>query len=624
MGALPAWTLPLPDAELMRAIDRWAIADQKVPSLELMERAGAGVARAVEELAGDGPVTVLCGKGNNGGDGLVAARCLREAGIEVAVCTVAPPAELQGDAGENLRRLPGAPPVPLDFEGVASAVGAGAAGGAQAIADLLYRSTVIVDALLGTGFAGEPRGTVAAAIDAVNAVHTPVVSVDVPSGVDASTGVVAAQAIRATITVTFHAAKPGLWIHPGKAHAGEVRTIDIGIPRGAPDAVPGISGVAPGAPGVVPNAPGVAPGAPHAARVGLIEAAVLDLLPRRGASSTKFSSGHVLVAGGSRGLTGAPRMAAHAAMRAGAGYVTACVPASLQAVLAAGGLPELMTQALPDADGSLSAEGVDLVLDAATARGSGGRAPAATGRSRAPQSPPNGASTGPSGSPGAPGSPGPFGPPEPPGPPGAPGSPEPRDRRGGGALVLALGPGLGRAPGAFAFARELARRAPVAIVIDADGLNAHAGRLGELAARPAPTILTPHAGELARLLELSSAEIERERLRHVRAAAELAGAIVVLKGDDTLIADPTGAGTIAVSRGASPALATAGTGDVLTGVIAALLSQGLEPFTAAAAGVQLHATAGRLAARMVGAAEGVIASDVIAALPAARAEVGGR
>ncbi len=296
---------------------------------------------------------------------------------------------------------------------------------------------------------------------------------------------------------------------------------------------------------------GVPRGAPGGASVGLITAGVLTQLPRRGASSTKFSSGHVLVAGGSRGLTGAPRMAAEASMRAGAGYVTACVPASLQLVLATAGTPELMTRGLPDDDGSLSADAVAGVIEASARGGS-----------------------------------------------------------------IALGPGLGRSAGAFAFARALAQQAHVALVLDADGLNAHAGRLGELAARRAPTVLTPHAGELGRLLECDSAEIERERLRHVRAAAEQAAAVVVLKGDDTLIA--TADGSVAVSPGASPALATAGTGDVLAGVIAALLAQGLDAFTAAAAGVWMHAEAGRQAARTLGGAEGVIATDVIAALPAAR------
>ncbi len=192
--------------------------------------------------------------------------------------------------------------------------------GASGDADAFGPRAVVVDALLGTGFQGEPRGAVAEAIDAVNAAGAPVVSVDVPSGVDASTGVVCGAAVRASVTVTFHAAKPGLWISPGKAHAGEVQTIDIGIPRGAPGG----------------------------ASVGLIAPSVLEELPRREASSTKFTSGHVLVAGGSRGLTGAPRMAAEASMRAGAGYVTACVPASLQGVLAGGGTPEMMTRGLPE------------------------------------------------------------------------------------------------------------------------------------------------------------------------------------------------------------------------------------------------------------------------------------
>jgi len=523
---LPPWLIPLPDAEAMRAIDSWAIGQQGVPGLELMERAGAGVARALERLAPDGPVTVVCGKGNNGGDGLVVARLLRQSGRPVTVVCVAPPEELAGDARANLEALPGEPPRRLDGQPWAPSAGGNAEPRPASAGELFGPRATIVDALLGTGFQGEPRGAVADAIDAVNASGAQVVSVDVPSGVDASTGVVRASAVRATLTVTFHAAKSGLWISPGKAHAGEVHTIDIGIPRGAPGG----------------------------ARVGLITPDVLEQLPRRGSRSTKFSSGHVLVAGGSRGLTGAPRMAAEASMRAGAGYVTACVPSSLQDILASAGTPELMTRGLPDEDGALSADGVGEVLEASA--------------------------------------------------------------RGG---ALALGPGLGRRPGAFAFARSLAAAADVPMVLDADGLNAHAGRLSELSARSAPTVLTPHAGELGRLLELDSAEIERERLRHVRAAAARAGAVVVLKGDDTLVAEPAGA--VAVSPGGSPALATAGTGDVLTGVIAALLAQGLDAFAAAAAGVWLHAQAGRRAASRLGAPEGVIASDVIAALPGARAHV---
>src|SRR6516165_1359636 len=185
----------------MRAIDRWAIDEQGVPGLDLMERAGTGVARAVERLAPDGPVAVVCGKGNNGGDGLVVARVLREAGRQARVACVAPPQDFGGDALVNLERLPGEPPLQLP-----SGAGPETALGRAAVFE---GATVVVDALLGTGFSGPPRGVVAEAIAAINDTRAPVVSVDVPSGVDASTGVVAQPAVRATLTVTFHSAKPG-------------------------------------------------------------------------------------------------------------------------------------------------------------------------------------------------------------------------------------------------------------------------------------------------------------------------------------------------------------------------------------------------------------------------------
>jgi NAD(P)H-hydrate epimerase len=245
-------------------------------------------------------------------------------------------------------------------------------------------------------------------------------------------------------------------------------------------------------------------------------------------------------------------MAAHAAMRAGAGYVTACVPASVQPILAAAGRPEAMTRGLPDADGAFA--GVEALEEILELAGRGG--------------------------------------------------------------AVALGPGLGRSPGASDLARALARQVERPVVLDADGLNAHAGELPSLRGRRGPTVLTPHAGELGRLLGRDSGEIERTRLASACEAAELSGAIVVLKGDDTLVAEPSG--RVAVSRGGTPALASAGTGDVLTGVIAALLAQGAEPFTAAAAGVWLHAEAGREAVRRLGIVEGVIAGDVIDALPSAR------
>jgi NAD(P)H-hydrate epimerase len=492
----------------MRAIDRWVIDQQGVASLELMERAGEGVARLVEQLAPDGPVAVVCGKGNNGGDGLVVARLLRQASREVGVICLGVPDELSPDAHANLERLVGGEPV------------LGLADGAAR--DLLGRAGAVVDAILGTGFEGAARGGAAEAIEAINGSAGRVVSVDVPSGVDASTGEVGGVAVRADATATFHAAKVGLWVRPGKSHAGEVVEIDIGIPRGAPAST----------------------------QAGLIDRRVLDVLPRRLAGSTKFTSGHVVVVGGSAGLMGAPAMASLAAMRAGAGYVTACVPASERHVLDAQ-LIETMTRALPDERGALAPAAIGSALAALARAGS-----------------------------------------------------------------LALGPGLGSEQGSADFARELARRSSVPTVIDADGLNAHAGCLAELAGRDAATVLTPHAGELARLLGIDSADVERERLARARQAAELSGAVVVLKGDDTLVVDPDG--RVAISRGGCPALATAGSGDVLTGAIAALLAQGLDAFTAAAAGVCLHAQAGREAARVQGAAEGVIATDVIAALPRAR------
>jgi NAD(P)H-hydrate epimerase len=503
--SLAPYLIGLPDAERMRATDRWAIEVVGIPGAELMERAGAGLARLVAEVAPDGPVAVVCGKGNNGGDGYVAARLLRAEGRDVRVLALAPEADLRGDARANAERLPG--PAPRSFAPAA-----------------LEGAAVAVDAVLGTGFAGTVEGPARAAVEALNAGAAPVVAADVPSGVDASTGAASGPAVGAAATATFGAMKPGLWVHPGKAHAGKVVLVDIGIPPGAPVEEPDIGLIA--------------------------DERLLPRLPERASGWTKFTSGHVLVAGGSVGLTGAPAMTAEAAARAGAGYVTACVPAAAQPVLAQR-LLEVMSMGLPDADGAHVAAGADAVLETA-------------------------------------------------------------GRRGG---AIALGPGLGRTDGAVAFARRIAAEARVAVVVDADGLNAHAGALASLAVRGAPTVLTPHAGELGRLLEVDSGAVEAQRLRHARAAAAASGAVVVLKGDDTLVAAPDW--TVAVSPGATPALATAGTGDVLTGVVAALLARGLDPFRAACAAVRLHARAGARAAGELG-PDGVMAGDVIAALPHAR------
>ena len=495
---------PLYAAPEMRECDRWAIEERRVPSLELMERAAQGLADVTAGVAPEGLVVLVCGAGNNGGDGFAAARILHEAGREVRVVLAGDPGKVSGDAAENLRRLtiPVGPWDPSELEG----------------------ASVVVDALLGTGFSGAVRGVVGEAVRALAAAPAPVVACDVPSGVDASTGEVEGPAVRAVATATFHGPKIGLWVAPGKSYAGDVHVVEIGIPDGAP----------------------------VTASAALIAPAVTDALPLRSPDSTKFSSGHVLVCGGSTGLSGAPSMAAEAAMRAGAGYVTACVPRSLNTVFEVR-LTEVMSIPLPDEDGHLTPAGADAVLGEA-------------------------------------------------------------ERRGG---ALIVGPGFGRADGSVTLARDLVARARVPLVLDADGLNAHAGAIERLASRPAPTVITPHAGELGRLLDVDSRAIGRRRLHFAREAARRAGAVVVLKGDDSIVAEP--AGRVAVSRGGAGALATAGTGDVLSGVVAAALAVVEDPFVATCAAVELHRRAGRLAAADVGAAEGVIASDVIAALPRARA-----
>ena len=501
---MDSWLDPLHDAESMRATDAWAIEDRGVPSLDLMETAGRAVAEAAVETAADGPARVVCGKGNNGGDGLVAARRLAATGFDVEVLLLWPAAELSGDAAENLAR----------FDGPTRTVDP------AALPDALRGSGVIVDAVFGTGFSGAARDPAAAAIDAINAAGAPVVAADIASGIDASTGEVEGPVVDADLTVSFHAAKLGHRIAPGKRHTGRLRVAPIGIPDGAPVKAPG----------------------------GLIGARVLDLTPRRGADSTKFSSGQVLIAGGSRGLTGAVCMSAEAACRAGAGYATVAVPADLEQIFEIK-LTEVMSIGCPSRDGALEVDAADAIAAAAE------RAAAAV-----------------------------------------------------------VGPGLGRHDGARELVGELARRIEAPLVIDADGLNAIAGRLESLADRPAPTVLTPHAGELGRLLETDSDAVGARRLASAREAAARSGAIVVLKGDDTIVVGPDG--HPAVNGLSSPALATAGTGDVLTGVVAALLARGLEPHAAAAAAVYAHARAGREAAARVGAAESVVATDVIAAVPA--------
>lgn len=479
---MESWLNPLYDAEGSRAVDAWAIDEQGIPSSQLMETAGTALAEAVASLSPQGPVRIVCGKGNNGGDGLVAARHLRRMGFDVEI------AELWSDGA------------PGDLD------------------SWLAGSGAVVDAIFGTGFSGAPRDPAATGIDAINRCGAPVIACDIASGIDASTGEIEGVAVEADLTVTFHGAKLGQRVAPGKWHTGELRVVAIGIPPGAPSEPVG----------------------------GTIDPAVLALAPRRGARSTKFSSGQVAIAGGSRGLTGAVRMSSLAAIRAGAGYATVAVPAELEPVFEAGE-PEVMSVGCPGGDGCLAPASAKAILRAFERAAAG-----------------------------------------------------------------VLGPGMGRDPGSVELAREVVGAIAAPLVIDADGLNAFAEHLVPVAAREAPTVLTPHAGELGRLLGRDSEEIGAHRLAYAREAARAAGAVVVLKGDDTIVSDGE---RVAVNAISAPALATAGSGDVLSGILAALLARGLEPFAAACAAVVAHARAGRDAAVRVGAAESVIASDVIDSIP---------
>src|SRR6478736_6769635 len=425
---------PLYTAEEMRSAE----AGHDVPTL--MERAGRAVAEeALRRYPDARSFGAVCGGGANGGDGRIALEVLRAAGREAA----------EGAVGD-----------------------------------------VLIDALFGTGFRGEPRSAAATQIEAMNAAGVPVVAVDLPSGVNADTGEVAGAAVNADVTVTMHGRKVGLEVAPGRFHAGEVVVADIGLEPGETE-------------------------------TRLVTREILGIVPRKGERDNKYTSGAVLVVGGSAGMGGAVTLAATAAFRADAGYVTVCSEVEPQ-------LLEAVKRPLGDA------------MEAAAK-----------------------------------------------------------------ARALAIGPGLGRSPEKQALVRRLLEDTDLPAVVDADALFGL-----EPFVRDAPTVLTPHAGELARLLDRDSAWVDAHRLEAVRAAAERFDCVCLLKGADTLVASPS-EGTL-VCRLEHPSLATAGTGDVLTGVISAFLAKGVDARLAAAAGaIACDAAAG------YGPERGLIASDVASLLPLA-------
>ena len=429
--------LPLYTAEEMKAAE----AGHDVPTL--MERAGRAVAEeAMRRYPDARSFAAVCGRGANGGDGRIALEVLRAAGKEAK----------EGTDGE-----------------------------------------VLIDALFGTGFRGEPRPEAAEKIEALNASARPVVAVDLPSGVDADSGEVAGAAVRADVTVTMHGRKVGLEVAPGRFNAGEVVVADIGLES-------------------------------RETTHRLATPAVLDLVPRKVERDNKYSAGALLVVGGSPGMSGAVTLAATAAFRADAGYVTVCSEVEPQ-------LLEAVKRPLDDA--------VELVAK--------------------------------------------------------------HD-------AIAIGPGLGRGPERQALVRRLLEETELPAVVDADALF----ELQPLA-RTAPTVLTPHSGELDRLLGRGSEWVDAHRLEAVREAAATFRCVCLLKGADTLVASP--AEGALVCRLTHPSLATAGTGDVLTGVIGAFLAKGMDAIlAAAAAAIACDRAAG------FGPARGLIASDVAALLPRALGE----
>lgn len=515
----------LVDAEAMRRLDRLTI-ERGTSGETLMERAGAGVAQAMERRYG--PllglrVLVLCGSGNNGGDGFVAARHLRARGARPEVVLLARRDQVKGDARAHLERL----------EAEAGEVGV-AAGDADVAAAAPGGWDFALDALLGTGARGEPEKLMAAGVEQLRLLDergTRVVAVDLPTGVSADDGTIARRAVRADLTVTFGAPKFGHVLYPGRAFAGALEIVDIGL-------------VAP------------APGDPAYQVEWAGHAALAGLVRERDPRAHKGSVGRVLVIGGSPGLTGAVALAARAATRTGAGYVQMLVPAGVDAVLAALCVEQMALAAPATAARSLARAALD-----------------------------------------------------------------PARERAAAADAVVLGSGLSRESESLELARTLAGALDRPTVVDADALSALAGHTDSLARAPAPRVLTPHLGEMSRLTGISTEALEAGRIAHARRFASEWGAVLVMKGAPTVTAAPDGRAT--VNSTGNPGMATAGAGDVLAGVIGALLAAGLDSYDAARLGVFVHGLAGDLAAAAIGPV-GLAAGDLAERLPAALRELARR
>jgi NAD(P)H-hydrate epimerase len=511
---------PLVGADRMRALDLHSIEKLGVPGEVLMESAGRAVVDALlarfSALLHGAPgaeVLVVCGAGNNGGDGFVIARHLHGLGIPVRVALLADLGRLRGDAAANLERLRS---VGVSIEGADWAAPA---------------RGVVVDALFGTGLARNVEGALADSIARINASASEavrIVAVDLPSGLASETGQILGAAVQADVTVTISLPKLGLVLEPGRSHAGEILVARIGIV----DALPSDHGVE----------------GTQGARLWSAEGAA-RWLPTRPRDGHKGRFGHVLVVAGSEGKTGAAALTALGAGRGGAGLITLACPRSLNDILEVK-CTEAMTVALPETEGRAhTLAGLEEILALAAERD-----------------------------------------------------------------VAVIGPGLGQAPETVALVREVVGRIDRPLVLDADALNALANDVSPLRTRRSATILTPHPGEAARLLGRSAAEINRDRVAAARELAERAGAVVLLKGAATVVSDAEG--RVYVNPTGGPVLAAGGSGDVLAGLVAALLGQGVAALEAAALSAWLHgAAADRLAARSGPA--GMLATELANELPAA-------
>ena len=508
--------MELVTAAEMRQLDRAAIETRDVPSLRLMENAGKTVVQEMERSFGllrGKTVTIVAGKGQNGGDGFVAARVLRQRRCQSRVVLLASPSALKGDAATNLKKFQRAGGRCLAVETTAQL--------ASILTPLLQDSDLVVDAIFGTGLNAPVQGLPATAITLMNASRKPIVAIDLPSGLDGDTGAVLGTAITATLTVTLARPKRGLYLGAGPDHAGAIRVADIGIP---PDLI---------ATAKIP--------------VTLLEVAdIRSWLPVRSRTAHKGTFGHAGIIAGSAGKTGAAAMAAQAALRIGAGLVTVAVPRSLSDVLEAK-LLEAMTYPVPETEArTLSKQALDALLSFAETK-----------------------------------------------------------------TALAVGPGIGTHPDTQALIHNLIVSVNRPTVLDADGINAFAGHQEMLGRAHGPLVLTPHPGEMARLLGVTTADVQRDRLGIASRVAHEQQVCVVLKGAGTVVSAPDG--RLAVNPTGNPGLATGGTGDVLTGIITGLLAQGMAPWDAACAGVYVHGLSGDLAAAERG-EMGLIAGDVIRAI----------